>query len=832
MPARGGTPPPAATTASGPPPLQAKTAIADPFWFAEGGRAPVQRKVTVADAGPDLAAAATAPAGDGRALPDDLRARMEASFETSFADVRLFQGERADAMGARAFAQGSELHFAPGEYDPASTAGQALIGHELAHVVQQRSGRVRGEQGFGGLINADLTLEHEADVAGERAARGEPAGLIGGGEGGASGSIQRAIRIGKNQQSPTFIDWKGFEAKIPVPFQAGLTRHKVAIEKLLSDEGEPHTYTSFKELLDRLEGKEEIKEEKGGSSKVGSTCKKLDLEGAVGLLKRERIILCDPSDAVVGVGNALGKGAFLVICIDSPFDGTWLDELAPHCERIVIVGADMMTFVTLWLAARHQIDARPKCGVVDDWVVDDEYVIGQSPQMRGDMHDVLPALALDRRLKVALCVTDPWGYNDADIILGYYSGFRGRVTVCPFAIGTLSPLKGKLKKIGEATEVLVQAVQRDPVRARKTITDQTTGSPTEEDNQVYKEMCQVLNFQPGTPYLIINYRDSGHKPGKNREPSHPELDTGTDGMTQLCQAAIALGFIPVPMGMPPGMTKSNTKPPHLVEYWSFPCCVATEQRNKRQAEYGLLRYLAEHFDIRALAMRSGGTDAMVYAGIETISLDLASSGKTDEELDRANLDGQYKEGGNRSWMRAAVRDLIMPGKFHQGFFEEPRPDDKDKKESKKEKEKDKKEDKGEWRGGFSERDVGGIKKTIHFFFGTGDDPLHGLLELAPNSPLADPETFAKKIEQRRSKEDARKFLVYVREMNEAREKLRASMLRDLPLEVLRLELEICRLELELVRIQVEKMQLLFRLDALRVMQLLRGNRDDEDRVDL
>lgn len=134
----------------------------------------------------------TPPAAEGAAddpfglhLPDATRAKMEASFGADFSDVRVAVGDAAPRMGAAAFAQGDQLAFAPGSYAPGSGAGDALIGHELAHVVQQRAGRVAAPaQGKGAPVVDDEALEREADLAGARAARGEPAG-VGGQAGGA-----------------------------------------------------------------------------------------------------------------------------------------------------------------------------------------------------------------------------------------------------------------------------------------------------------------------------------------------------------------------------------------------------------------------------------------------------------------------------------------------------------------------------------------------------------------------------------------------------------------------------------------------------------------------
>ncbi|MDJ0842482.1 MAG: DUF4157 domain-containing protein [Acidobacteriota bacterium] len=111
--------------------------------------------------------------GPGRSLDDDVRGKMEHAFGQSFSDVRVHEGEAAPSIGATAYTQGADIHFAPGKYQPGTPQGQALLGHELTHVVQQRAGRVAVPQGQGLPINSQDHLEHEADVLGARAARGE-----------------------------------------------------------------------------------------------------------------------------------------------------------------------------------------------------------------------------------------------------------------------------------------------------------------------------------------------------------------------------------------------------------------------------------------------------------------------------------------------------------------------------------------------------------------------------------------------------------------------------------------------------------------------------------
>lgn len=133
---------------------------------------PVQAK-----AGGTASEDAPAPSGSGSAMPEAVQAKMESAFGADFSSVRIHEGAQASAMGALAYTQGTDVHFAPGHYQPGSQSGQELLGHELAHVVQQSQGRVQATtQAKGVEVNDDSSLEREADEMGARAARGEPVG--------------------------------------------------------------------------------------------------------------------------------------------------------------------------------------------------------------------------------------------------------------------------------------------------------------------------------------------------------------------------------------------------------------------------------------------------------------------------------------------------------------------------------------------------------------------------------------------------------------------------------------------------------------------------------
>jgi hypothetical protein len=136
---------------------------------------PIMRKSMndVGYAGSDVV---SVPASGGTAMPEAVQAKMEQSFGADFSAVRIHEGPQAPAIGALAYTQGTDIHFAPGQYTPSSQGGQELLGHELAHVVQQAQGRVGTTmQTKGVAVNDDSTLEREADQMGARAARGLPA---------------------------------------------------------------------------------------------------------------------------------------------------------------------------------------------------------------------------------------------------------------------------------------------------------------------------------------------------------------------------------------------------------------------------------------------------------------------------------------------------------------------------------------------------------------------------------------------------------------------------------------------------------------------------------
>jgi hypothetical protein len=104
-------------------------------------------------------------------LPDSLKTGVEALSGFSLSDVRVhYNSPQPAQLSALAYAQGSDIHVAPGQ--------ERHLPHEAWHVVQQKQGRVQPTlQAKGVPINDDAALEREADVMGGRASAWSEQGI-------------------------------------------------------------------------------------------------------------------------------------------------------------------------------------------------------------------------------------------------------------------------------------------------------------------------------------------------------------------------------------------------------------------------------------------------------------------------------------------------------------------------------------------------------------------------------------------------------------------------------------------------------------------------------
>jgi Domain of unknown function (DUF4157) len=106
----------------------------------------------------------------GHSLDSETLGHFRSAFGHDFAKVRVHTGERAAAsaasLSARAYTIGPHVVFGHREYAPRTDAGRRLLGHELAHVVQQSRG------GPAAIVPGHRSLEGAADHAADQAVRG------------------------------------------------------------------------------------------------------------------------------------------------------------------------------------------------------------------------------------------------------------------------------------------------------------------------------------------------------------------------------------------------------------------------------------------------------------------------------------------------------------------------------------------------------------------------------------------------------------------------------------------------------------------------------------
>jgi Domain of unknown function (DUF4157) len=106
--------------------------------------------------------------GAGTSLDPGVAGKLSGTLG-DLSDVRVHTDDTADrlnrSVSARAFATGTDVYFAKGEYSPGSASGDKLIAHELAHVVQQRGASTSGPLTVSQPGDA---IEREADAVADQ----------------------------------------------------------------------------------------------------------------------------------------------------------------------------------------------------------------------------------------------------------------------------------------------------------------------------------------------------------------------------------------------------------------------------------------------------------------------------------------------------------------------------------------------------------------------------------------------------------------------------------------------------------------------------------------
>ncbi|HKE32367.1 MAG TPA: DUF4157 domain-containing protein, partial [Candidatus Angelobacter sp.] len=107
--------------------------------------------------------------GQGEPLAPETRQIMEDRFGYDFSRVRIHNAAYAHRLNqdlnALAFTTGTDIYFAPSQFQPGTPVGQHLLAHELTHVVQQAggSGGIVREKAAPGMISRSGKPEDKHD---------------------------------------------------------------------------------------------------------------------------------------------------------------------------------------------------------------------------------------------------------------------------------------------------------------------------------------------------------------------------------------------------------------------------------------------------------------------------------------------------------------------------------------------------------------------------------------------------------------------------------------------------------------------------------------------
>lgn len=96
-------------------------------------------------------------------IPLPVKQMLENFYDDSFSDVRIHVDSRLSSRGIVAFASNNKIHISPQAFTPDDAAGQYVIAHEFAHVLQQRYGQLPARFYEQSEIVVDGPLEEEAN---------------------------------------------------------------------------------------------------------------------------------------------------------------------------------------------------------------------------------------------------------------------------------------------------------------------------------------------------------------------------------------------------------------------------------------------------------------------------------------------------------------------------------------------------------------------------------------------------------------------------------------------------------------------------------------------
>ncbi|MCL2399594.1 MAG: DUF4157 domain-containing protein [Defluviitaleaceae bacterium] len=155
-------------------------------------------------------------------LPENLSESIKSGFGIDMGKLSLLESPEVAHMGAKATAQGNVIRFAPGQYNPDTTEGLKILGHELNHVREQAQGNIQANI-EGTNIHYDLGHEASSDRMGEAFASGELSGATPVSLGSAEGAAVQGLfgLFNRNRRSDAALPTaNGTNAPAPSPTPA------------------------------------------------------------------------------------------------------------------------------------------------------------------------------------------------------------------------------------------------------------------------------------------------------------------------------------------------------------------------------------------------------------------------------------------------------------------------------------------------------------------------------------------------------------------------------------------------------------------------------------
>jgi len=233
----------------------------------------------------------------GQPLDAATRAFMEPRFGHDFSNVRVHTdsraGESADAVNAEAYTVGSDVVFAPGQFQPATESGSAVLAHELSHVMQQEN--VSG-QTVSTISHPSDSSEREADAVAANVLRNDPVNV----SEGPSAAIQT---LSKDETLGLGI---GLGAAGAIGVGLGIAALAGAFDK------EDFTQTELAAYLDHLKKKKQVEGNRDSDNKARDVVRKKLFKG---LPLETRILLIQ--EMITGSVGDDDEDAILVIITDA-----------------------------------------------------------------------------------------------------------------------------------------------------------------------------------------------------------------------------------------------------------------------------------------------------------------------------------------------------------------------------------------------------------------------------------------------------------------------------------------------------------------------------------